>query len=175
MSPRERGARTDDAMRALRVLFSERPAAYKGRFFSFSGISIEPPPAQPGGPPLWVGGRSEAAIRRAATLGDGWIPIWVSAEAFAEGLAALPANVTPAVTLPAHVGDPLALYEHLRKRYSGDFSEHVVDRYCVAGTSEQCVARVREYIDAGAQHVVFNILELEDADRLMEVAHAAAG
>jgi probable F420-dependent oxidoreductase len=173
--PRERGARTDDAMRALRALFSERPASYEGRFFSFAGISIEPPPAQPGGPPLWVGGRSEAAIRRAATLGDGWIPIWVSAEAFADGLGALPANVTPAVTLPAHVGDPLALYEHLRKRYSGDFSEHVVDRYCVAGTAEQCVARIREYIDAGAQHVVFNILELDDADRLIEVARAAAG
>ena len=83
--------------------------------------------------------------------------------------------MTPAVTLPAHVGDPLALYEHLCARYSGDFSEHVVDRYCVAGTPEQCVARVREYLDAGAQHVVFNILELEDADRLMEVARAAAG
>jgi len=175
VSPRERGARTDDAMRALRALFSERPASYEGRFFSFAGVSIEPPPAQPGGPPLWVGGRSEAAIRRAATLGDGWIPIWVSAEAFAEGLGALPANVTPAVALPAHVGDPLALYEHLRARYSGDFSQHVVDRYCVAGTPEQCVARVREYIDAGAQHVVFNILELDDADRLMEVARAAAG
>ncbi len=175
VSPRERGARTDDAMRALRALFSERPASYEGRFFSFAGISIEPPPAQPGGPPLWVGGRSEAAIRRAATLGDGWIPIWVSAERFGEGLAQLPGHVTPAVTLPAHVGDPLALYEHLRARYSGDFSEHVVDRYCVAGTPEQCVARVREYIDAGAQHVVFNILELEDADRLMEVARAAAG
>ena len=175
VSPRERGPRTDDAIRALRALFSERPASYEGRFFSFAGISIEPPPAQPGGPPLWVGGRSEAAIRRAATLGDGWIPIWVSAERFGAGLAQLPGHVTPAVTLPAHVGDPLALYEHLRARYSGDFSEHVVDRYCVAGTPEQCVARVREYLDAGAQHVVFNILELEDADRLMEVARAAAG
>ena len=99
----------------------------------------------------------------------------MSAEAFAKGLGALPANVTPAVTLPAHVGDPLALYEHLRARYSGDFSQHVIDRYCVAGTPEQCLARVREYVDAGAQHVVFNILELEDADRLMEVARAAAG
>jgi probable F420-dependent oxidoreductase len=170
---RERGARTDDAMQALRALFGSRPAAYEGRFFSFAGISIEPPAAQSGGPPLWVGGRSKAAIRRAATLGDGWIPIWVSAEALAE--ADLPDRVTRAVTLPAHVGDPLRLYEHLRARYSGDFSEHVVDRYCVAGTPEHCVARVRQYVDAGARHVVFNILELDDAERLMEVARAAAG
>jgi probable F420-dependent oxidoreductase len=175
VSPRECGARTDEAMQALRVLFSDRPAAFAGRFFSFDGISIEPAAAQAGGPPLWVGGRSAAAIRRAATLGDGWIPIWVSAEAFAEGLAKLPENVTPAVTLPAHVGDGRRLYEHLRARYSGDFSEHVVDRYCVAGTPDHCVARVREYLDAGARHVVFNVLELDDADRLLEVARAAAG
>jgi probable F420-dependent oxidoreductase len=175
VSPRERGARTDESMRALRTLFRDSPASHQGRFFSFAGISIEPRPTQPGGPPLWVGGRSKAARRRAATLGDGWIPIWVSAERFAEGLADLPENVTPAVTLPAHVGDPTRLYEHLRTRYSGDFGEHVVDRYCVAGDAEHCVARVREYLDAGAQHVVFNILELDDAERLMEVARAAAG
>jgi alkanesulfonate monooxygenase SsuD/methylene tetrahydromethanopterin reductase-like flavin-dependent oxidoreductase (luciferase family) len=160
-------------MQALRTLFREQPAAYQGRFFSFAGISIEPPPAQAGGPPLWVGGRSKAAIRRAATLGDGWIPIWVSADALAA--ADLPERVVRAVTLPAHVGDPLRLYEHLRARYSGDFGEHVVDRYCVAGTAEHCVGRVRQYIEAGAQHVVFNILELDDAERLREVARAAAG
>jgi alkanesulfonate monooxygenase SsuD/methylene tetrahydromethanopterin reductase-like flavin-dependent oxidoreductase (luciferase family) len=109
-------------------------------------------------------------------LGVGvWIPISVSAERFADGLAELPESVTPAVTLPAHVGDRRRLYEHLRARYSGDFTEHVVDRYCVAGTLEQCVARVRAYVDAGAQHIVFNILELDDAQRLVEVARAAAG
>lgn len=175
VSPRERGARTDDSLRALRALFRDSPASHQGRFFSFAGISIEPRPTQAGGPPLWVGGRSKAARRRAATLGDGWIPIWVSAERFAEGLAELPENVTPAVTLPAHVGEKRRLYEHLRARYSGDFTEHVLDRYCVSGTPDECVERVREYVDAGARHVVFNILELDDAERLMEVARAAAG
>ena len=171
---RERGARTDEAMLALRVLFGATPASFEGRFFRFEGISIEPRPARAGGPPLWVGGRSEAAIRRAATLGDGWIPIWVSPARYARGLEGLPAHVTPAVTLPAHVGPKRRLYEHLRTRYSGDFTEHVVDRYCVAGTREQCAARIREYVDAGARHIVFNILELDDAERLAEVAYAAA-
>ena len=80
----------------------------------------------------------------------------------------------PAVTLPAHVGDKRRLYEHLKRRYAGDFGEYIVDRYCVAGTPEECAARVREYVDAGARHVVFNILELDDADRLAEVTHASA-
>jgi probable F420-dependent oxidoreductase len=175
VDPSERGARANEAMRALRALFGSPPASFEGRFFSFARIEIAPGPAQAGGPPLWVGGRSEAAIRRAAELGDGWIPIWVSAESFREGLARLPAHVVPAVTLPAHVGEKRTLYDHLRRRYPGDFSEHVVDRYCVAGTPEECAARVREYIDAGARHVVFNLGEPEDAERLAEVVRAAAG
>jgi probable F420-dependent oxidoreductase len=171
---RERGARANEAMRALRELFAGGPASFHGRFFSFDEIRIEPGPTQPGGPPLWVGGRSEAAIRRAATLGDGWIPIWVSVERFRRGLEQLPEHVVPAVTLPAHVGDKRTLYEHLRLRYAGDFSEHVVDRYCVAGTPAECAARVREYVDAGARHVVFNVAVPEDVERLAEVALAAA-
>jgi probable F420-dependent oxidoreductase len=174
VDPRERGARTNEAMRALRALFGPQPASFDGRFFSFTDVAIAPGPAQEGGPPLWVGGRSEAAIRRAATLGDGWIPIFVSPARFACGRKELPAHVTPAVTLPAHVGPKQRLYEHLLRRYSG-ISEHVVDRYCVAGTPEECMARVREYIDAGAKHIVFNLGEPEDAERLAEVARAAAG
>ena len=170
----ERGARANEAMRALRELFAGHPASFQGRFFSFDGISIEPPPAQPGGPPLWVGGRSDAAIRRAATLGDGWMPIWVSVDRFRRGLEQLPEHVVPAVTLPAHVGDKRDLYEHLRLRYAGDFSEHVVDRYCVVGTPDECAARVREYVEAGARHVVFNVAAPEDVERLAEVALAAA-
>jgi alkanesulfonate monooxygenase SsuD/methylene tetrahydromethanopterin reductase-like flavin-dependent oxidoreductase (luciferase family) len=82
--------------------------------------------------------------------------------------------VVPAVTLPAHVGPKRKLYEHLRRRYAGEFSEHVVDRYCVAGTPEECAARVREYVEAGARHVVFNVAAPEDAERLAEVVLAAA-
>ncbi len=171
---RERGARADEAMRALRVLFAERPASFSGRFFSFEGVSIEPAPAQPGGPPLWVGGRSEAAIRRAATLGEGWIPIFVSPARLARGIEQLPPHVTPAVTLPAHVGPKERLLQHLRARYEGDIGEHVVDRCCVAGSPEECAARIDEYVRAGARHVVFNVLELEDLERLAEVALAAA-
>jgi probable F420-dependent oxidoreductase len=171
---KERGARTNEAMRALRTLFNGG-GTFSGQFFSFEGIEIEPGPAQAGGPPLWVGGRSEAAIERAATLGDGWIPLWVSPERLAAGYKQLPEHVVPAVALPAHVGDKRHLFEQLRKRYSGDFSEHVVDRYCIAGSPEECAARLREYIDAGAKHVVFNVCEPEDVERLREVAHAAAG
>ena len=104
VDPRERGARTDEAMRALRELFSGPEASFHGRFFSFEGITIEPSPVQPGGPPLWVGGRSPAAQRRAGRLGDGWMPIWVSAERFAAGLAE--SGVTPRRPVAIRTGSP---------------------------------------------------------------------
>ena len=138
---------------------------FSGRYFSFEGIEIEPGPAQAGGPPLWVGGRSEAAIERAATLGDGWIPLWVSPERFAAA-----ASSSPTVSCLRYVPRPRRREAPSSTNNCGgdtrDFSEHVVDRYCIAGSPEECAARLREYIDAGARHVVFNVCEPEDVERL---------
>ena len=160
---RERGARTNKSMRTLRELFPRQA----------------PEPAQPGGPPLWVGGRSEAAIRRARRLGDGWMPIWVSPERFAEGVARLEGK-TAAVVVPALVGgttEDARIY--LSRRYATEFSTHAIERYCVVGSQAQCAERAAEYVAAGAQHVVFHPAVLpsalhEQVELLAEVAHAAA-
>jgi probable F420-dependent oxidoreductase len=66
----ERGARTDEAIRVLRTLWQPGPVEYRGRFTSFGPIHMEPRPAEP--VPILVGGSSEAAIRRAVALGDGY-------------------------------------------------------------------------------------------------------
>ena len=183
VSVRERGARTDEAMRALRELFSCRPASFSGRFFSFDEVSIQPAAAQPGGPPLWVGGRSDAAIRRAAQLGDGWMPLWVSPERYAEGLARVREHgreVTAAVVLPALVGGTAEqARRHLSERYATEFSTHAIERYCAVGSQAQCAERVAEYVGAGAEHIVFHpavdaAALQEQIELLAEVAYAAA-
>ncbi|MGE0386887.1 MAG: LLM class F420-dependent oxidoreductase [Gammaproteobacteria bacterium] len=67
----ERGARTDEAIQAMRAIFAEQ--AFKGRFYEVTEAWFRPRPVQD--PlPIWVGGDSDAAIRRAARLGDGWAP-----------------------------------------------------------------------------------------------------
>ena len=161
---RERGARTDASLRALRDLFPRQA----------------PAPVQPGGPPLWVGGRSEAALRRAAELGDGWFPLWVSPERYADGLARLGPGKTAALVLPALVGgttEEARLY--LSRRYATEFTTHAIERYCVVGPPERCVERIAEYVAAGAEHVVFHPaveparLE-EQVDRLAGVVSVAA-
>ena len=70
----ERAARTDDHIEALRALWAEGQSSYDGRFTSFPAVQSLPKPAQAGGPPIVVGGHTEAAARRAGRLGDGFFP-----------------------------------------------------------------------------------------------------
>ena len=70
----ERGARTDDAIEALRVLWRDPEPTYDGRYASFERAKSYPKPAQAGGPPIVIGGHSKAAARRAGRLGDGFFP-----------------------------------------------------------------------------------------------------
>ena len=67
-----RGPVTDEYLAALRVIWSEARPAYRGRFVSFDGVQAHPQPTQQPGPPLVVGGHTEAAFRRAVEQGHGW-------------------------------------------------------------------------------------------------------
>ena len=69
---RERGARTDDHLAAAKALWSHRPAEFDGPFTTLRDAYLGVPPVTPGGPPIWVGGHSDAALRRALRFGSGW-------------------------------------------------------------------------------------------------------
>lgn len=70
----ERWKRFDEAIGALRALWRPDSAPFAGRFYSTEGLSLQPLPAQAGGPPIWVGSwGSEVGLRRVARLADGWL------------------------------------------------------------------------------------------------------
>jgi probable F420-dependent oxidoreductase len=71
---RQRGSRTDEAIAVLKALCGEDRAEFHGRHHSFTGVDFHPKPVQRPHPPLWIGGRSDAAVRRAARAGDAWHP-----------------------------------------------------------------------------------------------------
>ena len=81
INPRERGARTTEALRCLRLLMTGEEVDFEGRFFNLHG-AIRPAPAP--AIPILVGGRSDAALARAGRLGDGWLALWVSPRRFEE-------------------------------------------------------------------------------------------
>ena len=82
----DRGMRADDAMRALRAALSQDRPEYHGAFYDFEGFVVDPCAMQER-VPLWVGGRTERSLRRAAELGDGWAPFGLSSGEIATMLA----------------------------------------------------------------------------------------
>ena len=73
-SYKDRGPVTDEYIQIFKALWTEAEPAFKGRFYEFDGITMYPKPLQKPHPPIWVGGHSKAAVRRAVRLGDAWHP-----------------------------------------------------------------------------------------------------
>jgi len=68
----ERGGRTNEILEALRILWTQPCASFRGKYFQFENVVFEPKPYQKPHPPIWVGGNSEAALRRTARFASGW-------------------------------------------------------------------------------------------------------
>ena len=164
----ERFTRLDESIALLRRFWSAEPVSHDGRHFRFDGLRVQPAPAQRGGPPIVVTGRKPGAMRRAAHLGDGWMPYLYSAERYAESvhsiteMAAAAGRALDAFRWMAYVmvavdDDPLAARrvaaEFLGGTYGQDFGAFV-DRVAVTGTLDQVVERLRAFVDAGARHLV---------------------
>ncbi len=81
----ERGRRTDEAIRIMRRCWSEDEVTHDGEFWTLERITVLPRPIQRPFP-LWVGGNSDAAMRRAGRLGDGWIPSFITPAQFRVGV-----------------------------------------------------------------------------------------
>ncbi|MFC7446836.1 LLM class F420-dependent oxidoreductase [Rhodococcus daqingensis] len=99
-----RGARADDALRALRAALSRPRPEYHGEYYDFADVVIEPHTQQPR-VPFWIGGRTARSLRRAIELGDGWVPFGLGLPELADLLAKAPVPVGMEVVLSA--GRPL--------------------------------------------------------------------
>jgi alkanesulfonate monooxygenase SsuD/methylene tetrahydromethanopterin reductase-like flavin-dependent oxidoreductase (luciferase family) len=124
---------------------------------------------QPGGPPIWISGRSDAAMLRTARYGTGWLPYMYTPERLESSLGSIAAHaariertepVKPgmfiffAVHEDREVARKMAT-DRLSVQYNQDFSQ-LVGKYALAGNPDDCVQRLQEYIDAGARTVVLN-------------------
>ena len=83
----ERGDVSDEYLRVIREIWNHDQTSFSGKYFNFDGVYTSPRPVQKPGPPIWIGGRSKRAMRRAVELGDGWHPIGLSAQEMKEGRA----------------------------------------------------------------------------------------
>jgi alkanesulfonate monooxygenase SsuD/methylene tetrahydromethanopterin reductase-like flavin-dependent oxidoreductase (luciferase family) len=107
----ERWPRFDESIGALRALWHKDGAPFVGRFYSTEGLSLEPRPVQPGGPPIWVGSwGSDAGLRRVARLADGWLASAYNTtpELFDEALQSLRSKLVDHGKLPDTFPNALA-------------------------------------------------------------------
>lgn len=74
IDPAERGTRTEELVQVARLAWTGEPFSFEGRHFCLRDVVVTPEPAQPEGPPLWIGGTSKAAARRAGRLGCNFMP-----------------------------------------------------------------------------------------------------
>lgn len=91
-----RGRRVDEAIAVCRRLWTEPTITHHGEFFAFDEVVFEPKPVQAGGPPVLIGGESDAALRRSARLGDGWLGMGHTFDSAAPQIARLDALLTAA-------------------------------------------------------------------------------
>ena len=167
IDPKTRGRRMDDCLHVLRCLADGAPVTFAGEFFHFDDALILPAPSPR--IPLVVGGRSDAAVRRAATLGDGWLGIWVSPRRYA--------TVRDQITRQAaEVGRDPSRFEHALNVWCGFGTTHEAARELLAarmqsfyqmpfepfersspsGTPEAVAEFLRPYLDAGCS--TFNVI-----------------
>jgi alkanesulfonate monooxygenase SsuD/methylene tetrahydromethanopterin reductase-like flavin-dependent oxidoreductase (luciferase family) len=169
---KQRGGRANEAIPLLRKLWTEPRVAHRGKYFSFDEVSMEPKPLTPGGPPIWVGGRAEAALRRAATLSDGWMPYVVAPRRYSQGLEAIAKQAQSAGRKIERFGTGLLLFctlgqshdkaldvaaELLSKRYAMDFREPA-RRYCALGRPADIAAKIGEFIKAGVREFAIDAI-----------------
>ncbi|HSR85641.1 MAG TPA: LLM class flavin-dependent oxidoreductase [Streptosporangiaceae bacterium] len=167
VDPATRGQRMNDCLNALRQLLTGKPVTMHGGFFEFDDAVIAPAPAEP--IPIIIGGRSDAAIRRAGRLGDGWLGIWNSPRRFAAAVGMADEEAAQAGRADAPSRHAMQVWcgladsrQAARARlapmmeafYQLPFERF--ERYCPYGTADDVAEFLAPYADAGCAE--FNLI-----------------
>jgi probable F420-dependent oxidoreductase len=179
----ERGARLSEAIPLVRDLIRGETVEGDGRFYPFPATRLQPPSPQPGGPPIWCGGRSPAALTRMGRMADGWISYVVTPDQYREGLEAIARAASEARRKLERFGTAHLLFmrlddsretaleaatEHLSRRYAMDF-RRAADRYSALGRPADVAERIHAFREAGLRHIVLDLVgPMEDRDDQLE-------
>lgn len=186
VDPRHRGARANEALQILRLLWAEDHVSFAGRHFDLHDVTVYPKPARP--IPLFVGGRSDAALIRAGRYGDGYTGIWQSVERFREAQERIaeaaiaagrePSAVEPGMQFWTSVGPGSEaarelVAEGMHSTYRLPFERF--ERYTPFGTAREVAEFIAPYAEAGARHI--NLIHVQETpeetvERAAEVREA---
>jgi probable F420-dependent oxidoreductase len=168
----QRGRLMDESLEVLKKLWSSGTASHSGASLSFSEIELLPKPLQEGGPPVWAGGRSDVALKRAGQVCDGYISYVVTPKMFRDSLDKISRAAEAVNRDVGTFGTGHLLFlridnefekaldtasAFLSERYGMDF-RRAAEKYCALGSPDAIASRMQEYIDAGSRHFVLDFL-----------------
>ncbi len=151
----QRGEVTDEYIQIFKELWTSDNPEFHGKHYDISGAGFLPKPVQQPHPPIWIGGHTNPAIRRAARLGDGWMPIGLrppaglEPEEMAEKVARL-RRISARAGRAEDAVDLVFSTDCVFQDEPGD------DRRMVSGRPEQIAADLRQYQDLGVRHFIFS-------------------
>ena len=168
---RERGARLTAAIPIVRALVRGEPARGDGRFHHFPETRLAPAAVQPGGPPIWCGGRAPAALRRIGRLADGWVSYVVTPERYRGGLEQVAKAAAECGRRLDRFGTGHLLFTridddadvsldhaaaHLSQRYAMDFRD-AARRYAALGPPAAVADRIDAFRRAGVRSLILDM------------------
>lgn len=169
MEPGRRVRRFNEALGLIDALWKNETVEFEGELYSLSGGAMAPKPVQKPRPPVWFGARAEAAIKRAAKYGDGWMgPGSSSADDFRESVGILRSALEAEGRDPAGYPVSKRVYvavddnaDRAERRLTDWFGHHYGNREMAArvsiwGTAEHCYEQIDAIVDAGAEHLLLN-------------------
>jgi probable F420-dependent oxidoreductase len=180
---KERGRRTDEAIRVIRMLWTQDEVTFQGEFYKLDRIRVFPKPWQ-SPPPIWIGGKSEAAMRRTARLGDGWMPSFITPDelrvgvdkvqgwAQAEGREVPIDHFGTLISFNLGPTPEAALAEADPYIQRGRVDDETLRRCTAFGPVDVLLGRIEEYVKGGCSKFILRPLCPPDRmlDRLAAIA-----
>ncbi|MER7756480.1 LLM class flavin-dependent oxidoreductase [Kitasatospora sp. NPDC097643] len=183
-----RFARLDETVDLWRALW-RGDTEFHGEFHSFDAIPPMTTPFRPGGPPIWLGGATPAALARTGRRYDGWLPYPPTPQGYADGLAGVRDAAQGAGRDPGAVTP--ALFVNVRIDRDVEAARQTVDAYALAnyglplaevekiqafalGTPEEVAATLGRYAAAGARHLVVRLGALDLPSQREQLERLAA-
>ncbi len=161
---KERAGRTDEMITLMRRFWTEENVTFSGKYFAVEDVTVGPRPWQKNGIPIWIGGRSEAALRRTGRLGDGWLVSSVSPLEVDGGIKAIRRYAAEAqrqvpedhygVVIPFYFAGNLDQAFEIAGRSVRPRADMPNAEFTAFGTADQVRAKIRDYMAAGATKFV---------------------
>ena len=146
----QRGARTNEGLDLCKTLWTEERPSYAGKFYNFENVYFAPKPVSKPHPPIWVGGKSEAAYKRVARFADAWHPNRPTFDGLAKDLADLKVHMDAAGRKMEHLTIGVKSMLTFQDGPPGE------GQMPTEGTPEMIISAIKRYQEMGATHFTFD-------------------